>query len=121
MDPVNVSRASRPCGRRGSRKLWVLLHHLLKRHGISDAPPWLSVSVVICSSLRMSPSLRQQLLPHPPSILRPDEALAEALIRITEFIGVEAQHMEDRGLQVVDVHVVAGDMVAQFVGFAVDA
>src|SRR4051794_24700708 len=48
------------------------------------------------------------------------EAEVTALKAVGELLVVEAQQMEDGGLQIVDVDFVAGDGKAELVGFAVN-
>jgi hypothetical protein len=65
-------------------------------------------------------TLRQYLPHHARFVAGADEALVEALVGEAEAFGVEAEEVQDRGLEVVDADLVLGDEVAQFVGRAVD-
>src|SRR5687768_11156219 len=62
--------------------------------------------------------LRDQLPHHPRLFRRADEALVEALVRVAELVRVDAELVEDGGLEVVHVHLAGGDAVAELVGFA---
>ena len=50
-----------------------------------------------------------------------DEALVEALVGVVEVVGVDAEEVEDGGLEVADADGVLGGVVSDVVGFAVDA
>ena len=45
---------------------------------------------------------------------------APALVTVGEALVVDAEQVQDGGLEVVDVHAAVGDVVAEVVGFAVD-
>ena len=62
-----------------------------------------------------SNSLRHLRLP-----LHADQALLQPLKVVTQFPRIEAELREDQRLQIADADRVFGDVVAQFVGFAVD-
>src|SRR5690348_11501143 len=50
---------------------------------------------------------------------RSNQALIEALVGVAVLEGIESHALEDRGLEIVDVHLVLDDVVAQVVGCSV--
>src|SRR5687768_13782387 len=52
-------------------------------------------------------------------IRRPDQPLVQALVGDAELLGVDAEEMQDRGLEVVNAGLVLSDEVTQVVGRAV--
>src|SRR5919108_6384854 len=67
----------------------------------------------------MQPASRQQFLHHA-GLLDACQALIQSLIAHREPAVVEAQQMQDRGMEVADVHGVLDDVVGEIVGLAVD-
>src|SRR5262249_16612944 len=72
----------------------------------------------LSASKRFLP-LGQQLLDHP-RVLHPSQPLVQSLVLVAEALVVETQKVQDRGMEVADVHRVLDDVVREIVGFTVN-
>ena len=63
-----------------------------------------------CMPRSLFPFSRQQFLAHVAVPLDADQPLVQALVGKAEVLGVEAQQVKDRGLEVVDGDGVLGDL-----------